>query len=1103
MKLKISFFRALTLLCLGFFVLIPKVFAMTPGTLVYRTSSDGKMYGYSSDSLISADKNKILKHIYPGHVGIYIGQENGEDYIVEALAGGIVKTPAKNFVNESQGEKLLGAKLPIQATPSEIAKAVIIAKNLVGHKLGYDFDFKKQKGPGNGEWTCVGLTEKIYESSGISNPNNLGSLEYNQNYYAVNITPDGFDNYSLANKDGDCFSKNLEFSKIERKTDLYLPLPEIVGFNVGVEYNGERYIFLPYTQFLQSSLRNEAVDIQLSDAFNDDDVRGKTPAALLLLRWSLINNPLSSLKIIANKTGNFLSDLKTKIFGSDNQAEIVWENNQEVKQPTLNKEELAKDNIITEKININQASSDDYQEAIGASPGGIIESGDVMIVEDIQDDSQIKIADNKTVVPLVSKQNIPEQTSKINTQVIPSQTLKESVQKLISAVSITNSSSTISTSNNTQSSASVSKIVAGVRMATNNSTGLPGAVVQSSFNEPKAVINKIYSTENNDFIELYNPTDYDFDLAEANFRLEKAKTAVDPSLMMRIGNPSDGLYPGGTMIKAKGYYLIVRDDANTYYKNKADAIAIRNEFSWTGSGYIIYLGKDALSSTADEDIIDAVGYGEATYFQGSGPALKIEDNYVLNRIKSSGNNNEDFNLIVSDDPNIVWDETNQDNQTDNNQGVTETPNNEQTNNQNNFQSFIFPEPIASEGIIDLWHFSECYGENNYSVGRFDCSIEIKDNYPIFSKTLSANVDLNKTALSFYYRNSKHSTASPRLNLKLKSDGGQEMNILLEPGLFQLEGLPNSNWRYWGAPVFSDDNWHQFTLVVNKDEGYWAAYFDNQEKYKQAFVQTLATNFSSIELSGDMGSVSVDEFAIWNRPLTFSEIKANLELAAPFSPLTDRVAQIAPELKYFWNFDEGSELVNDSGGMQAVDEIKNLKIDLPENSWVWRGTNNTGIINKWGNNLGVDLPAALKTKDMSLAFWWRSNFYPNEGRSLVSLKKGTSNQLGLSPDQVRRSFYFNGQDGIFSEGGGIDLPYDELWHHFAVTYDSYRYSLDFYIDGQKKTSRPFVWVKDGQNPNRLEINSELNSVEMDDLGIWEGALSTSSVLKIYEDSKIAN
>ena len=296
--------------------------AMPPGTLLYRTSGGGKMYGYSNDPLFYSEKG-IIKNVYSGHAAIYIGQENGEDYIVEAAENGIVKTPAKYFVNLAEGEKFLGAKIPKNITPVEQAKAVAIAKSLVDKKLGYDFDFKTQKGPDSGAWTCVGLTEKIYESADISNPQNLAALEYNPDFYAADITPDGFDNQSVVNQEGDCFSRDYEFSKISRRTDLLLPAPELIGYDAGLERNGERYIFVPYTQFLQPTLKDVPVDITVASSFNGAEIRGRVQTWGLILKWSLINNPLSSIVAVARKIKEVAVNLTSNLFSGQSGDELA------------------------------------------------------------------------------------------------------------------------------------------------------------------------------------------------------------------------------------------------------------------------------------------------------------------------------------------------------------------------------------------------------------------------------------------------------------------------------------------------------------------------------------------------------------------------------------------------------------------------------------------------------------------------------------------------------------------------------------------------------------------------------------------------------------
>ena len=133
------------------FICFQSVQAMPLGTLLYRTSGDGKLYGYNTEDFLTI-KNKRIDNIYSGHVAIYVGKENGVDYIVEASSNGLIKTPAKYFLNTNNDEKLLGAKIPKSLSETQRMKIVELAKTLANSNLAYDFDFKKQKGPDSGTW---------------------------------------------------------------------------------------------------------------------------------------------------------------------------------------------------------------------------------------------------------------------------------------------------------------------------------------------------------------------------------------------------------------------------------------------------------------------------------------------------------------------------------------------------------------------------------------------------------------------------------------------------------------------------------------------------------------------------------------------------------------------------------------------------------------------------------------------------------------------------------------------------------------------------------------------------------------------------------------
>ena len=460
--------------------------AMPIGTLLYRSSSNGNLYGYNTSELVSV-KNGIIRNIYTGHVAIYVGQENGVHYIVEAMPDGIIKVPASYFLNSQNGEKLIGAKIPKDLTETQRMKVAELAKNIADNNHAYDFSFKKQKGPNSGQWTCVGLVEKIYESANMANPLDLRGLQYDSRFYGVDITADGFDNFSvLSENNGDCLSKNLEFSKIEANNRTILPWPEIYGFNAGLEYQGERYFFFPITQYWQNSLEDVVVDIDLESGFFDKDIRGKAPNLAMIFKWSLINNPVSAInRVIKNISETFSSD----------KEEFLFDNNERLLDPIIVSPDISEPFFdFSEDDNLDD---NEPQIEIISAPNNGNESGQDDNVEEGQEQEQI-----------IEEEDV--------NQYLP------------------------------------------------------------------LLIAKVYATGNDDYITIYNPTNQVIDLAEHDIRLYKSKTSTQPSLMMRIGNDNDGVYPGGTTINSNSVYVIARTLASDNIKSQAQAIAGRSKFTFTG-----------------------------------------------------------------------------------------------------------------------------------------------------------------------------------------------------------------------------------------------------------------------------------------------------------------------------------------------------------------------------------------------------------------------------------------------------------------------------------------------------------------------------------------
>ncbi|MBU4369971.1 hypothetical protein KKG58_04420, partial [Patescibacteria group bacterium] len=207
-----------------FFILIFILFfnplivqAMPKGTILYKTSENGKMYGYNDYYEFSLIPGKA----HFGGVGIYIGNDRltKEQMIVEVDYSGVRIIPAKYFVDLDKEEKFIDAKIPTRFNKmtDQIRTNTInqILKNIYAQEgEGFDFTYHKQKGPQSGDWTPAGFIEKIYESA------ESHQLAYHNVSigdvltYSINITQDGFDNESEVNKHHDVFSEKFEYSKI-------------------------------------------------------------------------------------------------------------------------------------------------------------------------------------------------------------------------------------------------------------------------------------------------------------------------------------------------------------------------------------------------------------------------------------------------------------------------------------------------------------------------------------------------------------------------------------------------------------------------------------------------------------------------------------------------------------------------------------------------------------------------------------------------------------------------------------------------------------------------------------------------------------------------
>ena len=630
-----------------------------------------------------------------------------------------------------------------------------------------------------------------------------------------------------------------------------------------------------------------------------------------------------------------------------------------------------------------------------------------------------------------------------------------------------------------------------------------------------ALIAKIYSNGSDDWLEIVNATAYDFDLVEAGYRLEKAKTGADPTLIMRFGNEADGTYPGGTIIKAYSHYLVARSTASDFVKSQADAIATKDTFSWTEDAYTLYLGRGSISSDTDADIVDKVGYGEAKYFEGSAPASALKPGYALERKVSatstveslssggleelwprlfdSNDNSGDF-LLVPYDLAVIAEE----------EGINED---NKISTSTNPSLFVNPPGIDSDGLMALWHFDECYGNiaanefqinnqnpvdlsksSDWLVGRWGCGAKMTHLATSTKATFNAPLDINQFSLNFYYQNLEN-MFSLFVNFYNPESSGRRAYLEITSDGSTIYGFPGNLGPTTSLPWPNDKNWHQATIVVDKENNYWAIYLDGEEFYRYNYTGVMP-KFEFLEIWSNQNEfVVIDELSFWNRSLSASEVKSIHLLNQPFNPYNWPEPQKEPKLEYYWSFDENSGY--EAHGLSTLDTL-----EIAPEFWDIEGKKMSAL--KIASNLDFSTSIReLLVNDLSLSFWWRNTSDPDGGMVSVEFKNDGYNILSMMPNLTNTAYGFNGFGEYLLPAGEQLLPKDKNWHLFTLTYDSYRYLLTFYLDGEKMAEKKLIKLREGEKINFLRITRDSWNISIDELKLWSGVLTAQDVKDEYE------
>jgi hypothetical protein len=237
--------------------------ALQRGAILYHTSKGDTIYGRDAALELPCSTIQLAhREMKSGHVGLYIGNQR----IIHAVFPTVEETSSENFIPQSdldEGCRYLGAKVPIgfDAWPAEqVDQLILLAREQLG--AHYDVQFRHQKGPYDDGFTCVGLVEYLYEQVGY------------------NITPEG---YYAGGAGGRTYTQTYDceatfwldwpgvnaFAELAEFSSFQHPLADTL--NVGMIHEGRRYMFFPYTQYLQATTVSVATDVPVSGGSGADE----------------------------------------------------------------------------------------------------------------------------------------------------------------------------------------------------------------------------------------------------------------------------------------------------------------------------------------------------------------------------------------------------------------------------------------------------------------------------------------------------------------------------------------------------------------------------------------------------------------------------------------------------------------------------------------------------------------------------------------------------------------------------------------------------------------------------------------------------------------
>jgi hypothetical protein len=415
----------------------------------------------------------------------------------------------------------------------------------------------------------------------------------------------------------------------------------------------------------------------------------------------------------------------------------------------------------------------------------------------------------------------------------------------------------------------------------------------------------------------------------------------------------------------------------------------------------------------------------------------------------------------------------------------------------------------------LWHFDDCEGAtvvdmqggdtlamggSYWTVGKFGCglrhNIPVSGNYS--TATFASSINSSSYTLSYYWRSTDcwndhtrsgcYSMTGIYYDHTFLKDASNNIMVGTQysskgTATFYCNGLTTTS-----TDVPADANWHLVTLSCSPTAMNY--YYDGVLKKQVLGNYSPAQPITKIEIANeDWNDEEIDEMGIWTRALGASEISDYYVSNTYLLPFTARLAQTPATKVHFWNFNEGAGIVaTDNIGGDNLD-IAGSSLWVPGHLGVDSGMEYSGPLT---TNKTFAIP--INSKDLSLGFWMRYN--AGEWYSTSGIKVTLKNASNVDILSINGSYYMDSTcflpDIIYKSTATNKLG--PAWHYYTLVYDSYAYKIYYYVDGVQTRNISMPWFR-GVAVSMV-IQGLAANYDLDDISVWQGALTPAEVLTAY-------